>query len=236
MNWTIERHEVLPSTNDLAVERIRAGTAAPGQVIVAAAQTAGHGRRGRRWVDAPGALLFTAVLPAPESHRQWTALTAALAVAAALRAQGVPAGLKWPNDVIVGRRKVAGILAEVPAGGLAAVGIGINVDNPVQELPGAGENATSLVEVLGRKPGVEPVLAAVLDALAAAWPLLTDGRVEQLLDRWRRLDATFGRRVRLLPDRTEGVALGPAADGTLQVGVSEGVLRAALVDAVEFLE
>src|SRR4051794_26725446 len=121
MDWRIERFETLPSTNELAVARIRAGSAAAGDVIVAGAQTRGHGRRGRVWADAPGALLMTAVLPTPEQHRQWTGLAAAVAVAAALRGQEVPADLKWPNDVILLDRKVAGILVEVPTGSLAAV-------------------------------------------------------------------------------------------------------------------
>ena len=112
MNWRVYLYEAVPSTNLLAVERIQAGGAEPGDVYVAGLQTEGHGRRGRTWEAGPGALLLTAVLPTPASHWPWMGMTAALAVAEALHEYEAPAGLKWPNDVVLGGGKVAGVASE----------------------------------------------------------------------------------------------------------------------------
>src|SRR5579872_1660136 len=99
MEWRIHRFETLASTNDLALEWMRAGRAGPGDVLVAAEQSAGRGRPGRRWESPEGALLLTAVLPFTPARVGWTALAAGIAVARAARDLGAPAGVKWPNDV-----------------------------------------------------------------------------------------------------------------------------------------
>src|SRR3954469_13932066 len=112
MNWRIERFAVLPSTNDLALTRMRCGEARAGDVIVAGSQSAGRGRPGRTWHSPEGALLMTAVLPFHPARAGWNALAAGAAVASAVRALGAPAGVKWPNDVVIHGRKLAGILAE----------------------------------------------------------------------------------------------------------------------------
>ena len=143
-----------------------------GQVLVAEEQTAGRGRAGRTWVSVPGASLTFSVLlrPAsvPPSARGWLPLLTGVAVAAAVRsAAGVAAVLKWPNDVLVGDRKLAGILAEQsPTGDAVVVGVGLNVATPQDALPvsPAGLPATSLL-VEGADVAREPLLVEILRSL-----------------------------------------------------------------------
>ena len=128
--WTSVR--VVASTGSTNADLLARG-GPEGQVLVAEEQTAGRGRSGRTWVSQPGASLTFSVLlrPAsvPPSARGWLPLLTGVAVAAGVRsAAGVAARLKWPNDILVGDRKLAGILAEQSADGDAVViGVGLNV-------------------------------------------------------------------------------------------------------------
>jgi BirA family biotin operon repressor/biotin-[acetyl-CoA-carboxylase] ligase len=131
---------VVAETGSSNTELVTAAqNAAPeGSVLVAEAQTAGRGRLGRSWVSPPGAALTFSVLlrphTVPVAGRGWVPLLAGVALACALRDRAVPAALKWPNDVLIGDAKVAGILAEQAAGAIV-VGIGINVSTQRDELP-----------------------------------------------------------------------------------------------------
>jgi BirA family transcriptional regulator, biotin operon repressor / biotin---[acetyl-CoA-carboxylase] ligase len=139
---------VLASTGSTNADLLaQAAKGAPeGSVLAAEAQTAGRGRMGRSWLSPPGAALMFSVLlrptAVPPSRRGWLPLLAGLAVASAVRGvTGLEAGLKWPNDVLIGGAKLAGILAEQSAGAIV-VGIGLNVSTQRSELP--VETATSL--------------------------------------------------------------------------------------------
>jgi BirA family transcriptional regulator, biotin operon repressor / biotin---[acetyl-CoA-carboxylase] ligase len=179
-----------------------------GQVLVAEEQTAGRGRAGRTWVSQPGASLTFSVLlrPAsvPPSARGWLPLLTGVAVAAGVRsAAGVPARIKWPNDVLVGDRKLAGILAEQsPDGDAVVVGVGLNVATPEGDLPVSpvGLPATSLV-VEGADVGREPLLAEILRHLER-WYLVfradPDPVRSGLLAEYRAACATLGRQVRVV--------------------------------------
>jgi len=125
------------STNRYLLQRAAAG-AAEGEVAVADEQTAGHGRLGRSWVAPPGSALLVSVLLRPElppERVHLVTLAAGLAALDALHTLGAPAvvaapepiALKWPNDVVIGDRKLAGILAEADGGGAVVVGMGCNV-------------------------------------------------------------------------------------------------------------
>jgi BirA family biotin operon repressor/biotin-[acetyl-CoA-carboxylase] ligase len=120
----------LDSTNRYLVDEARAGAPA-GTVVVADHQTAGRGRLGRAWVAPPGASLLTSVLLRPAlavEQRHLLVTAAALAMAEAVETTtGVVAGLKWPNDLLVGDRKLCGVLAEA-AGDALVVGLGVNVE------------------------------------------------------------------------------------------------------------
>jgi BirA family biotin operon repressor/biotin-[acetyl-CoA-carboxylase] ligase len=240
MHWRLRRFPILASTNDLALEWLRSGQAAAGDVLVAEEQLAGRGRPGRVWHSAKGALLFTAVLPFRPERVGWTSLTAGIAVAEAVRSLDAPAGVKWPNDVVLEGRKLAGILAETtattsPPCHILAVGIGVNVTNPLPDDPALAGRAARLADFL---PAVttEQVLEAVLQRLAERWPLLAASDLGPLLQAWVELDTTRGRRVRWSQEDLTGVAQGVDDAGALLILADDGRRVAAAAGEVEFPE
>jgi BirA family biotin operon repressor/biotin-[acetyl-CoA-carboxylase] ligase len=197
------------STNDRARELAAAG-APHGTLVTAAAQTAGRGRQGRVWAAPPGrSLLMSVVL---RSLPELLPLTAAVAVADVC---GAGARIKWPNDVLLDGRKVAGILAEGrPQEGWAVLGIGLNVALRVEDLP---PELHATAGTLGLEPSaVEDVLAALTSALARR----LDEPAEALLAAYRERDALRGREVRWA--RGVGTAAGIDAAGRLVVELEEG--------------
>jgi len=187
------------STNADLLEQARAG-AAEGLVLVAEEQTAGRGRLGRTWSAPPRAALTFSVLlrPAgvPPSQLGWLPLLTGVAVAAAVRGQaGVPASLKWPNDVLVGERKLAGILAEAH-GDAVVVGVGLNVTLSQDELP--VPTATSLFIEDAKSADRAELLAAILTGLARRYQDWRAGPDDAgLRQDYLRWCATIGREVRV---------------------------------------
>ena len=152
----------------------QAGGGAPeGSVLVAEAQTAGRGRMGRAWLSPPGAgLMFSVLLrpgEVPPARRGWVPLLTGVAIASAVRdLTGLDARLKWPNDVLVGDRKLAGILAEQSADAIV-VGAGINVSTRQAELP--VETATSLaLEVRHAPAGSSFFAPCLVSSSGCTWP------------------------------------------------------------------
>jgi BirA family biotin operon repressor/biotin-[acetyl-CoA-carboxylase] ligase len=198
------------STNDRLRELVAAG-APHGTLVTAGEQTAGRGRQGRGWSTPAGEALAMSLLV-----REPPPLLSLVAAVAVVDAIGDEAEIKWPNDVLVGGRKVAGILVEARGGGhgldWAIVGIGVNV--AVSSLPeGLRETAASLQ----RSPAdVEPFLAALLAALERR---LASADAE-LLDAWRARDALRGRRVEW--NGGEGTAAGIDDAGRLLVKLDAG--------------
>ena len=181
-----------------------------GTMVTAREQSAGRGRQGRTWTAPPGrALLMSLVLRDPPTLLP---LAAAVAVADVC---GPEARIKWPNDVLLGGRKAAGILVEGrPFEGWAVLGIGLNVAVRAEDLPAElRETATGL----GREPSdVEPVLAELLRALERR--LAEDG--ETTLAAWRERDALRGREIAW--SGGTGVAAGVDASGQLVVELPGG--------------
>jgi len=180
----IDYHDELGSTSDRALELAAAGAAQLPLLVLANLQTAGRGRGANRWFAAEGALTFSLVLAAPPEvfppHR-WpqVALVAGLAVCEALQSLAPAAELqvKWPNDVYVAGRKICGILSESVPGwrDRIVVGIGVNVNNRVQEAEAdLVRIATSLVQQDGLPRDMTAVLLAVLDHLDRRWNELLD--------------------------------------------------------------
>lgn len=212
------------STNARA--RALAQDGAPhGTLVTAGEQTAGHGRQGRAWVTPAGrALACSLVLRNPPVLLPLIAGLAVAEVSERFDGDGRGAKIKWPNDVLLDGRKVAGILAEGrPQEGWIVLGIGLNVAVSDEDLPAElHEIATSL----HRTPrDVEPVLAALLDALQR-WLTAPTG---ELLAAYRARDALAGREVRWGEER--GTALGVADDGRLRVRSGAGEEQ--LLDAGE---
>jgi BirA family transcriptional regulator, biotin operon repressor / biotin---[acetyl-CoA-carboxylase] ligase len=207
--WVIRRFAELDSTNRWVVEQARAGAPA-GLVAVADHQTAGRGRRGRSWTAPAGSSLLVSVLLRPELAADETqVLTMATGVAlvdAVERVAGVRAELKWPNDVVVGDRKLAGILAEADVGErgdvrAVVVGVGCNVewDFPAQ----LARDATACNLEAGRAVDRGELLDALLAGLASRLDALVD-----VASAYRARLGTLGREVRVETERStvEGVA------------------------------
>jgi BirA family transcriptional regulator, biotin operon repressor / biotin---[acetyl-CoA-carboxylase] ligase len=197
------------STNDRARELATAG-APHGTLVTTDHQVAGRGRQGRTWASPPRrALLMSLVL------REVTPLLTIAAGVAVADAVGAGASIKWPNDVLLDGRKVAGILAEArPREGWAVLGIGVNVALRSDDFP---PELRDRAGTLGRAPeDVPAVLAVVLAALERrlAQP------AERLLDAWRARDALAGRVVTW--DGGRGRADGIDEDGRLRVRLDGG--------------
>jgi BirA family transcriptional regulator, biotin operon repressor / biotin---[acetyl-CoA-carboxylase] ligase len=197
------------STNDRARELAAAG-APHGTLVTAGAQSAGRGRQGRTWSAPPGrALLMSLVLR--DAH-PLLPLAAAVGVAEAI---GGDARIKWPNDVLLGDRKVAGILAEGrPQERWAVLGIGVNVAVRVDDLP---PELRATAATLGRPPSeVEPFLASLLCALTRSLSL----PAQELLESWRARDALAGRAIGWAAGT--GTAAGIDGEGRLVVELPGG--------------
>ena len=208
-----------PSTQDLLID----SDLPHGAVAVTEHQTAGRGRSGRRWDDAPStALLFSVLLRPPAgSALPQLSLVAGLAVANAVeQVADVEAMVKWPNDVLLDGRKVAGMLLEA-SGTRVVCGIGINVNQEAADLPGSTRlPATSLRLAAGQTFDRGAVLAAMLLELERVYFAWLDGGLAPLLGELEPRNAVRGRRVRVA-DRT-GTAGEIAADGRLTIVLDRG--------------
>jgi BirA family biotin operon repressor/biotin-[acetyl-CoA-carboxylase] ligase len=209
-------HRVTDSTNSRARELAEAG-APGGTVVTAGEQTAGRGRQGRSWsAPAGGALLYSAIVRPLERRHALLPLAAAVAVceAAELLEDGIECRIKWPNDIWVGERKLAGILIEArPQQGWAVIGVGMNLAISSEEFPPElRETATSL----GSAPTVEAA-RATLDKGLGSW---VDARPEEVLAAWEARDALRGREISW--DGGAGVADGVSEAGDLLVLTAGG--------------
>jgi BirA family biotin operon repressor/biotin-[acetyl-CoA-carboxylase] ligase len=222
------------STNDVATS-----LGAEGVVVVAAEQTAGRGRRGRTWFSPPGSGLYVSLVVAParavaNPPRATRLLTLAVGVGLAQgieAATGLRPDLKWPNDVYVAGRKLAGILAEASGSGPAietvTVGYGINI-GPMAYPPELRDRATSLESELGKRIEPYDVLAETLAGVASCYADLVGARFDAILDAWRGLapGATGARVGWSTPSGVvHGVTAGVDEDGALLVRVGQRVER-----------
>lgn len=178
VNYRIHYYGHVSSTQEIARELLASG-GGEGTVVVADEQGCGHGRRGRTWVSPPGGLYASLIL----TLDSLLPLRVGIAVAEALRESGIKATVKWPNDVLVEERKIAGILIE-SVGDCAIVGIGVNLTaSPVAA-------ATCVVRETVTPPARDDLLEMILRHLS---PSPTEG----ILKRYCALSATIGRPVRV---------------------------------------
>ncbi|ABL78885.1 biotin--[acetyl-CoA-carboxylase] ligase [Thermofilum pendens] len=216
------------STQDVA-DALASQGAEEGTVVVAESMTSGRGRLGRRWFAGPGGLWFTVILrPQQMKHLQLLSLAAGLSVAKSVRGlYGIDARLKWPNDVVVGERKLCGILvegkAEADALKYLLLGVGVNVNNEVPE--GLEGVATSIKEILGHPVPRLPLLKAILAGLDGYYAALKRGEPGRVVEEWKTLSSTLGRRVRVSivgGGVVEGVAVDVTSRGELVVQKDTG--------------
>jgi len=229
--------ETAGSTNDELRALAETGVT-EGLVLLALHQTAGRGRRGAGWFSPPGDSLAFSILVRPEEPRAlWSrlALAAGLAVAEAVDDSGVIAGIKWPNDVWIGRRKVAGILVEAAAD-FAIVGIGLNV-NTTDFPDDVAEIATSLRSETGRTIPRHQVLGAIIRHFVRR-RLQIGGDFASLLDVVRQRCVLTGRRVSLTVagEARQGIVEGIAPGGELMLRTAGGLETLLQADEIRILE
>lgn len=226
VGWRLRRFDEIDSTNRYALDAARAGEPA-GLVVVADHQAAGRGRRGRTWSAPPGSSLLVSVLLRPQLATDAVhvvTMAAALALADAVRlVAGVDADLKWPNDLLVGDRKLAGLLAEADLSGGGAVqavviGVGCNV-----RWAGFPAELDATATACDREAGHPVERAELLDAFLGALTTRLD-HLDRVPEDYRARLATVGRRVRVeLSDATiTGVATGVDDRGYLVVQPDRG--------------
>jgi BirA family biotin operon repressor/biotin-[acetyl-CoA-carboxylase] ligase len=239
-------YEEVGSTNDVASEMAWAG-APEGTTVVADRQTAGRGRRGRRWHSPAGAGIYLSLVlrpggpaaPAAEADTTLVTLMAGAAAGEAVeRATGLVTSVKWPNDLVVEREadaasgirrlKLAGILAEASATGVAVqhvvLGIGINV-RAAAAPPELAGRVTSIEEETGLAVDTPRLIALLLVALARGRRDLLEGRAAGVLARWRQYaGASRGRSIEweTSEGRRSGTTLDVDDDGALLVQTSRG--------------
>jgi len=224
--FDIRRFATIGSTNTWLMDQARAG-AAEGLVAVADEQTAGRGRLGRKWVAPSGASLLMSVLLRPRglAADRLHLATAAVSLAAAdavVKAAGIAPELKWPNDLVVAGRKLAGVLTEVEWGDEPAVvvGIGVNCTWPPDLPAEIADVAISANHVAGRDVDREDLLALLLEGVAAR----LDGGWDAVAAEYAERCATIGRdvRVELTDAAFAGRATGVTSDGHLVVETGDG--------------
>ena len=231
----LELYAEIDSTNRRAVDLARA--AAPeGALVLAEAQTAGRGRLGRRWHSPAGSSLLMSLLlrpPLRPTQVQRAVMACSLGLVEGIAAcTGLEAGIKWPNDVVIAGKKVAGLLAELDIAGqqltYVVIGMGLNVNLDVSALPDVLAPATSLAAEAGHSIARLDLLLALLEHIEQRYLALLDG--QPLVDVWRAHLATLGQPVRVgTPEQVlEGVAQDVNEDGALLVRTPDGELHTIL--------
>ena len=216
IGWPRVHFRRTDSTNERARELAVAG-APHGTLVTADEQTAGRGRQGRAWAAPPGAAVLMSLLLREVDERS-AALPLAAAVAVCEALAPLRCQIKWPNDVWLERRKLAGILVEGrPQEGWAVLGIGLNVSTTLDELHAKLRGTATSLRIAGEDDrDREEVLAALLVAI--------ERRVGQepaaVLPAWRERDALLGERVRC--QAGEGTAAGIDDMGALLVDTDDG--------------
>jgi BirA family biotin operon repressor/biotin-[acetyl-CoA-carboxylase] ligase len=225
--------EAVDSTN-AALARLSKDGAVEGTVVIADAQTEGRGRIGKPWFSPPGVNLHVSVLLKPPIQlyeARFFTLIGSLAIADAIEAHGMKAQVKWPNDVLVNDKKIAGVLAEVQTRDgrveqiVLGIGVNLNIDRPSMDrlFGDAAAGATSLREVLGRTADRNAFAARLLESLEQRYfDFLAHGK-RPLLTEWRSR-SFLGRRVTVREEdlHVEGVAMDLDEEGCLLVTLDDG--------------
>ena len=230
LHWFAE----VGSTNDLAKQLAEEG-AGHGETVVAECQTAGRGRRGRSWASPAGRNVYLSVVLRPDlppARAPELTLLGSVAVCQAVRQAGVDAAIKWPNDLLVRGRKVAGLLTEMAAEldqvQWVVLGVGVNVNAEAADFPAeVRELATSLAIERGEPVPRALFTAALLTALEEWLDRHADEGFTPVRAAWREMSDTLGREVRVRSGGADlvGVAEDVDESGALLVRTAQGLER-----------
>jgi BirA family biotin operon repressor/biotin-[acetyl-CoA-carboxylase] ligase len=221
------------STNAALARLLKEGCE-EGAVVIADAQSAGRGRIGKPWFSPPGVNVHVSVLLKPSIKLQdarFLTLIGSLAIADAVELYGVKAQVKWPNDILVADKKIAGVLADVQLRGgavdnlILGMGVNLNIDRPTMDryFGDAAAGATSLYEALGRQVDRAAFTARLLERLERHYFAFLEKGKEPVLTQWRSR-SFLGRRVSVREEdmHVDGVALDLDDEGCLIVALDDG--------------
>ncbi len=236
----VRRYRLVASTMEVARELARQGLP-EGTVVIADHQTAGRGRLGRTWLSPEGSLALSVILYPSLAELPSLIMLTSLAVADAIRSvTGLEAQIKWPNDVLIGGRKVCGILVEADVQrdkvNYAVIGIGVNVNVPAAALAEVRPPPTSLSAELGRPVSIVEVTRSLLREMDRRYLELKSGG--SLFEAWRDRLVTLGKHVRVTSGEVsfDGIAESVERDGRLSVRTSDGRLTSVVAGDVTLKE
>ncbi|HTL71468.1 MAG TPA: biotin--[acetyl-CoA-carboxylase] ligase [Candidatus Eisenbacteria bacterium] len=235
-------YEDLDSTND-AAWRLGEEGLPEGACVFAEHQKKGRGRMGRSWLSPKGKGVLLSVLLRPKlspaEAARVTLMTAVSAARAMKKHVGKAPGIKWPNDLLYGGKKVCGILTEMSAEldrvKFVVVGIGVNVNASAKDLP---PGSTSLREAAGRAVSRQDFARDLLTEMEADYLRLKDGRFEEIVRDWEDHSATSGKRVTatVFGRKIQGQAVGIDSDGALWIRRDNGLQERVLAGDVQHLD
>jgi BirA family biotin operon repressor/biotin-[acetyl-CoA-carboxylase] ligase len=226
-------HEV-DSTNNV-LKKLAADNAPEGTTVISDIQTAGRGRRGRTWMSAPGLGIWMSVLLKPNLHPsqvQTLTLASSVAVIRALESLDIEIpGIKWPNDILIGGKKVCGILTELSAEAekveWVVIGIGLNVNHDHDDFPNDIKDIATSLRLSGRTQ--EPfnrseIAAGIINELEAVYMEFLEKGPGWVAEEWKKRNVTLGKRVELVSQTgvTEAEAVDITPDGRLIVRYDDG--------------
>jgi BirA family biotin operon repressor/biotin-[acetyl-CoA-carboxylase] ligase len=226
-------YKSLDSTNETAYQLAKGGEK-EGSVVIAESQKKGKGRQGRRWVSPKGGIYLSCILKPDIEPREVAKITlvSAVAVCASIREiANVPAMIKWPNDIIIRRKKACGILTEMKAEqdkvDFLIVGIGVNVDMVSNLLP---KNATAIIGESETKPSKVALAKKILENLEYYIILFRKEGFDKIRDEWRHLSTTLDHHVKVHchDEKIEGQAIDVDEEGALVVRLDSGFHRRVL--------
>ncbi len=226
------------STNVLARVMVEGGLG-EGLIAIADMQTQGRGRHDRKWYSPLGGLYFSIVLKpriADEDAPLLGFLTASAVATEIREVLGLEVSLKWPNDILVGERKLGGILSEtVSTNGslLAVIGVGINQNIKREDFPAElQDHTTTILSEIGRETSRENLISAIVSGIDSRLVRVeSDSSFSSILDEWVGHSSTIGRSVRVCDESEiiEGLAIGIGPDGSLEVKGNDGQLKRVLI-------
>ena len=232
LGQTIHCYDAVDSTNLLAIEMAKQG-APEGTVVLAEQQLSGRGRGNRSWHSPAGVGVYCSIVLRPKmapAKGQLITLVASVSIVKAIaHMTGLSPQVKWPNDILINDRKVAGILLESRVSGAqigyAVIGFGINVNNDSADLPeDIGAKASSLLLELKKPVDRSTLVIEIFSELERIYDIFQHHDFSLILEQWRHYSSTLGQRVRIWQKdkATEGIALDLTEDGGLLLKLEEG--------------